>query len=202
MVQPMKLLTERLILREVRPEDAPFIRQYSLELPYTQYDPNGTMAEWEFETINKWMVDEQNVIPRTYYYVTVVTQDDPDTPLGSIHLTIQNHSHRQGEIGYMFGMAYHNKGYATEASLALLKFGFGTLKLKRIAAADIVMENVPSTRVAEKIGMRREAHYRETQFFAGRWWDTVTYGITREAWSAQQGLPDLLATDETPAAKT
>jgi [ribosomal protein S5]-alanine N-acetyltransferase len=102
----------------------------------------------------------------------------------------------------MFGMAYHNKGYATEASLALLKFGFGTLKLKRIAAADIVMENVASTRVAEKIGMRQEAHYRETQFFAGRWWDTVTYSITRDAWLAQQGLTDVLSTDETPAAKT
>ena len=58
----MKLLTERLLLREVRPEDAPLMRQYSLELPYTKYDPNGTMAEWEFDTINKWMLDEQNVI--------------------------------------------------------------------------------------------------------------------------------------------
>jgi len=195
----MQLLTERLLLREVRPEDAPLIRQFCLEPPYTKYDPNDTMPEWEFDTIHKWMRDEQTVIPRTYYYLTVTTQDDPDTALGSIHLTIQNHSHRQGEIGYMFGMAHHNKGYATEASRALIKFGFGTLKLKRIAAADIVMENVASTRVAEKVGMRQEAHYRETQFFSGRWWDTVTYSITREAWLAQQGFTD---TSEIPAAKT
>jgi RimJ/RimL family protein N-acetyltransferase len=194
----MQLLTERLILREVRPEDAPLIRQFCLEPPYTKYDPNDTMAQWEFDTIHKWMRDEQNVIPRTYYYLTVVTQDDPETALGSVHLTIQNHSHRQGELGYMFGMAHHNKGYATEAGRALIKFGFGTLKLKRIAAADIVMENAASTRVAEKIGMRQEAHYHETQFFSGRWWDTVTYSITREAWLAQQGFVD---TSEIPAAK-
>ena len=198
----MQLLTERLLLREVRPDDAPLIRQYSHEPPYTQYDPNGPMADWEFEVVNKWMLDEQNVIPRTYYYFSVVTHAEPDLALGSIHLTIQNHSHRHGEIGYMFGMAYHNKGYATESSLALLKFGFGTLKLKRIAAADIVMENIASTRVAEKIGMQREAHYRDTQFFAGRWWDTVTYSITRDAWLEQQSMLDSSIADETPEAKS
>lgn len=197
----MQLLTERLLLREVRPEDAPFIRQFCLEPPYTQYDPNDTMPDWEFDTVHKWMQEEQSVIPRTYYYFSVVLPDAPDQVLGSVHLTIQNHSHRQGEIGYMFGMAYHNKGYATEAARALLKFGFGTLKLKRIAAADIVMENVASTRVAEKAGMRQEARYHETQFFQGRWWDTVTYGLTREAWLEQQNMADTTSTDEVPTAK-
>ncbi len=198
----MQLFTEHLLLREVLPQDAALIRQFSHEPAYTQYDPNDPMADWEFDVINTWMLDEQHVIPRTYYYLTVVLQTQPDIAIGSIHLTIQNHSHRHGEIGYMFGMAYHNRGYATEASRALLKFGFATLKLKRIAAADIVMENVASTRVAEKIGMRREAHYPDTQFFAGRWWDTVTYSITRDAWLTQQGMRDSGITDETPEVKS
>lgn len=182
----MQLLTERLLLREVLPEDSPIIFQYSKEPPYTQYDPGGPMADWEYETVNVWMREEQSVIPRTYYYFTVALREDVVTPLGSVHLTIQNHTHKQGELGYMFGMAYHNRGYATEAARALLRFGFSTLKLRRIAAADIVLENAASVRVAEKVGMIREAHYRETQFFAGRWWDTVTYSLSLEAWLAQQ----------------
>ena len=57
------------------------------------------------------------------------------------------------EVGYRFLKEHWNKGYATEAASALLKYGFETLKLKKIvSSADI--HNRASTRVMEKIGMR------------------------------------------------
>jgi ribosomal-protein-alanine N-acetyltransferase len=47
---------------------------------------------------------------------------------------------------------YWNRGYATEASLGLLNYGFKTLGLKKIVSTAHV-ENLASRRVMEKIGM-------------------------------------------------
>lgn len=46
-----------------------------------------------------------------------------------------------------------NKGYATEASLGLLKYGFETMGLSKIVPSAHT-ENFASRKVIEKIGMR------------------------------------------------
>jgi RimJ/RimL family protein N-acetyltransferase len=57
------------------------------------------------------------------------------------------------EIGWVFDRAYHGRGYATEAAVALLRHGFEALDLHRIIAT-CQPENVASRRVMEKLGMR------------------------------------------------
>lgn len=56
------------------------------------------------------------------------------------------------EIAYGLARAHWGKGYATEAALASLRFGFERLKLERIVAV-VNPGNVPSQRVLEKLGM-------------------------------------------------
>jgi ribosomal-protein-alanine N-acetyltransferase len=56
------------------------------------------------------------------------------------------------EIAYGLAKAYWGKGYATEAALASLRFGFEELKLERIVAV-VNPDNLPSQRVLEKLGM-------------------------------------------------
>jgi ribosomal-protein-alanine N-acetyltransferase len=181
----MQLQTERLILREVLPEDGPALRDFSLEPTARKFDMPDPLSQWEFEQIAVWMVEEQKVIPRTYYYLAVTLKAQPDVVIGSVHLTIHSHARREGEIGYLLSEAHHNHGYATEASKALLRFGFETLKLNRISAADIVTDNVASVRVSEKLGMRADAVRPAAQYFHGQWWDTVSYAITKEDWRKQ-----------------
>jgi [ribosomal protein S5]-alanine N-acetyltransferase len=60
------------------------------------------------------------------------------------------------EIGYSLRRDHWRKGYATEAARAWLDYGFTNLGLGRIVAM-IEEANRPSTRVAEKIGMRAGA---------------------------------------------
>lgn len=55
-------------------------------------------------------------------------------------------------IGFDFRRLYWGKGYATEAALAVLKYGFTQFDFDRISAW-IDPENGPSQRVAERIGM-------------------------------------------------
>lgn len=56
------------------------------------------------------------------------------------------------DLGYRWKPKHWNKGYATEASLACLQYGFDELKLPQIIA-QVLKENGASIRVLEKIGM-------------------------------------------------
>jgi len=57
------------------------------------------------------------------------------------------------DLGYRFFPKYWGMGIATEASRAILKYGFDQLELKRIIAI-AMKENQASIRVMEKVGMK------------------------------------------------
>jgi ribosomal-protein-alanine N-acetyltransferase len=56
------------------------------------------------------------------------------------------------DLGYRFMRKYWGKGFASESSKASLKYGFETLKLKRIIAK-AMPENIASIKVMQKLGM-------------------------------------------------
>lgn len=58
-------------------------------------------------------------------------------------------------IGFDFRRSFWGKGYATEAAKAVLKYGFDQFDFDCIRGW-IDPENVPSRRVAERIGMKME----------------------------------------------
>ena len=55
------------------------------------------------------------------------------------------------ELGYWLGKPYWGAGYATEASIAVLRFAFGELCVEKIAAGHMV-DNPASGRVLAKLG--------------------------------------------------
>lgn len=86
------------------------------------------------------------------------------------------------EIGWVFNKRYHGQGYATEAAYALLEYGFERLRLHRVIAT-CQPENVPSYRVMEKLGMRREGHFQKCIYRGeSRWWDEYFYAMLEEEW--------------------
>lgn len=88
------------------------------------------------------------------------------------------------EIGWAFNHAHHGKGYATEAGQALLAHAFETLKAHRVIAT-CQPENIASWRVAEKLGLRREGHFRAALYRApGIWWDEFFYALLAEEYAA------------------
>ena len=89
---------------------------------------------------------------------------------------------RTYEIGWVLNRRYHGSGYAMEAAVALLRYGFETLRLHRVIAT-CQPENVASWRVMEKLGMRREAHFRKCIARGeATWWDEFVYAILAEEW--------------------
>ncbi len=77
---------------------------------------------------------------------------------------------------------HHGQGYATEAARALLGYGFEELDLHRIIAT-CQPENPASYRVMEKLGMRREGHFRQCiDRGQGVWWDEYFYALLKDEW--------------------
>ncbi len=85
-------------------------------------------------------------------------------------------AHKQGEIGFIAHPAHQGHGYATEAARPLLAFGFETLGLHRVVGR-LEPRNVASTRVLEKLGMRREAHFVENEWIKGEWQSELVYAM-------------------------
>ncbi len=82
---------------------------------------------------------------------------------------------------YVLNRNFWKLGYATETVQALVKFGFKELKLHRIFAT-CDAENFASAHVMEKVGMQREAHFRENGWVKGKWRDSLLYAILEGEW--------------------
>lgn len=93
----------------------------------------------------------------------------------------------QAEIGWVVGPDHAGQGFATEAAEGLLRICFEHLALRRVTAVSYA-DNLPSWRVMEKLGMRREGyHVAEALHRSGRWLDTVVYAMLAEEWPARPG---------------
>jgi len=104
--------------------------------------------------------------------------------LGKTNPAINN----EYNLGYILNPAFHSKGYCTEASRAIVDYGFGVLKANRIRAA-CNPENIPSWKVMEKIGLRKEGLYKKRFFIRNDeqgnpiYTDEVSYGLHISDWS-------------------
>lgn len=88
----------------------------------------------------------------------------------------------QAEIGWAFDPAEQGQGLATEAGERLLTLCFDSLGLRRVTAVCFA-DNVPSWRLMERLGMRREAHLvADSLHRSGRWLDSFAYGLLRQEW--------------------
>lgn len=63
------------------------------------------------------------------------------------------------ELGYTFGAAFQGMGYAAESLRAFLRYAFTREGVRRIMA-QIDTRNARSVRLAERLGMRREAEHK------------------------------------------
>lgn len=84
---------------------------------------------------------------------------------------------RETDLGFRFLPEYWGMGLATEASTALLEYGFNELKLSGIIGV-AMPENIGSWKVLEKVGMT----YYKTDEYDGDGGSYRWYKIERAAW--------------------
>lgn len=90
------------------------------------------------------------------------------------------------EVGWVVSPAASGRGLATEAVRALIDTAFEVYGLRRLAA-QIDPDNVRSVALAERLGMRREAHFVEKDWFKDRWGDLLVYAVLAREWASPAG---------------
>ncbi len=89
------------------------------------------------------------------------------------------------ELWYLIGdRQARGHGYGREAVGLLVDHVFRTTAVERVGISCDV-ENVPSCRVAEGLGFRREGTLRGALYHHARWHDTHVYGVTRGEWAGR-----------------
>jgi ribosomal-protein-alanine N-acetyltransferase len=153
------LETPRLKLRALSQDDAPTIARLAgrreiadttLSIPHPYSDQQA--KEWIERTSESWNQKKGVVF-------AVVSKADGQL-VGTVGLAHIEQEHSQAELGYWIAVDHWSLGYATEASEAVIRFGFEMLRLNRIYAHHM-LRNPASGRVMEKLGMQKEGILRE-----------------------------------------
>ncbi len=118
-----------------------------------------------------------------YGMVLAVELKETGQVIGDVVLQWLSEEHKQGETGFVFHPEFHGKGYASEATRAMLKLGFEDMGLHRIIGR-CDARNVASARLMERLGMRQEAHFRENEWFKGEWGDELVFAMLASEWRA------------------
>lgn len=108
-----------------------------------------------------------------------VTLKDTGALVGTADFCWWSLEQRKAEVGFCFAKEHWGKGYASEALMALIKFGFTYMDLNRIEAR-CFDENKASARVMEKAGMKHEGFMRDLIYIKGRFWSIHQHAILKE----------------------
>jgi len=177
----LPIFTERLILRSLTYNDIQDIIEIVSHPSVARITTNIKANESE---VRKYIDKQKSYQPfeKDKYYDLAIERKEDGKVVGLLGLMCEDH--KQGLIGWALGVDYRGNGYATEGARALMMYGFSELNLHRIYAKTSSI-NTASWKVMERVGMRKEAHFREAEFRDGQWIDVLVYAILADEWPSQ-----------------
>ncbi len=176
----MELNTPRLLLREFVSADWPAVLAYQRDPRYLRYYDWADRTPDDVQRFVQMFLNQQAEQPRRKFQLAVILKASGQL-VGNCGIRQTGARAYEADIGYELAPDHWGRGYATEAARAIMQFGFAELRVHRIWAWCIA-DNTASARVLEKLGLKLEGRLREKEYFKGRWWDTLVYGILENEW--------------------
>ena len=174
-VENFRLETKRLIIRGFKSEDWEDLYEYLSDPDVVRFEP--------YEVFNKEQAKEEAANRSKNESFFAVCLKASGKLIGNIY--IQQGEFDTWELGYVFNSKYQGCGYATEAAKAIVTIAFKEWGARRIVAMCNPL-NIPSWRLPERLGMRREGTLIKNVYFKfdndGEpiWSDTYEYGLLKE----------------------
>lgn len=166
------LESERLLLRRITAEDIQEVYDLRSNPDIMKYIPRPLVTNHDEALAHITMINDKIESGEAINWG--ITLKPSNKLLGIIgHYRIK-WEHFRSEIGYMLLPETAGKGMATEALQLIVNYGFNHMKMHSLEGV-IDPENFASARVLEKNGFVKEAHFREYEFYEGKFLDSAIY---------------------------
>jgi RimJ/RimL family protein N-acetyltransferase len=174
------IASQRLCLRRLQGDDAETLYLYRSSPKVNKYQcwrPESIEEVREFiEKQTELLLDTPNI-----WFQLAICDKHSGAMLGDCGFHFLNQNSCQSEIGFTIYTPYQGNGYAEEAVKAMINYLFFELAKHRVLAS-VDPCNIPSVRVLERVGLRKEAHFRKSFWFDNDWVDDVVYAILADEW--------------------
>jgi|SRR5215212_9330945 RimJ/RimL family protein N-acetyltransferase len=178
--------SERLILRRFKGSDLVPFMSYRNDPEVARYQDWDSCDKQEAIAFIGEMGSARPGVPGEWFQFAIESKEK-GALIGDCALRVNKHEPYLAEIGYTLARKHQGKGLASEAVSRLLDYAFDALGLHRvIAIADC--RNAPSVALLERLGMRREGHFLENNWFKGEWADEYLYAVLKNEWLRKQTI--------------
>ena len=174
------LKTTRLRLRHFMDSDLALFMAYRNDPEVARYQGWEGISEPEARAFLQEQKEVQPGVLGQWFQIAIELKET-GILVGDCALKIEEHDEQQAEIGYTLSRAYQGHGIASEAVSCVLEYAFVILGLHRVIAITDC-ENVASVALLERLGLRREGHFRQNVWFKGKWGDEYLYAMLQEEW--------------------
>jgi [ribosomal protein S5]-alanine N-acetyltransferase len=170
----------RVRLRRLTVADAPGL--------YEAYGDAGSMRFWNAPPSRDVAETEDRIrrstsVDATWYAAWAVLAKRDDAFIGMVNYHARQTWNRRLAVGWILAPRFEGQGYMAEAMHALLRHCFDGLQTHRVEA-EIEPDNLRSTRLAERLGFRREGLLRDRLCVAGEPRSIWMYALLQPEWNA------------------
>jgi RimJ/RimL family protein N-acetyltransferase len=177
----MRLVTKRLVLREVRKTDAHDIVQNINNLKVSQYLATAPYpyrlkdAKYHIRLCAKRARKRKK---EDYDFIIELKLDN--RVIGGTGIYKVDRFSQKAEIGYWVSEKYWRQGIGLEVLNSLIGFAFHKLKVRRLQA-EVFCQNRASVKLLERAGFKKEGFLRQAARAksTGKWHDVYVYGLIR-----------------------
>ena len=147
--------TQRLSFRPINPGDFESLLRMNSDPEVMRYVGDGSIRNHDQMLLELDMLIS-HYTRKPGLGIWALESKDSSSFIGAAGLVYYDNT-TEIEVGYRILKEYWNKGYATEAAIGILRYGFETLGLKKIVCSAHV-DNTASRKVMEKTGMKLIDH--------------------------------------------
>jgi RimJ/RimL family protein N-acetyltransferase len=181
-VEPIR--TQRLLLRPFTPEDLDELHSIFSRPEVSTYLDHGPLSLDATRDLLGRIVTYTGFDDAHGELRLAVLLPDSGELIGDLSLWRTSAEHDQGEIGFVIHPDHQGRGYAFEGMSELLRIGFEEAGFHRIVGRCDAL-NDASAGLMERLGMRREAHFRENALIKEAWSDELVYAVLASEWAAR-----------------
>ncbi|HUU82615.1 MAG TPA: GNAT family protein [Phycisphaerae bacterium] len=182
---------ERLYLRPVELADEPLLRRWV-------NDPANWKTLGRFLPVSEQREREfiEGLYKSAEDLVLGIVARQEDRLIGVGGLSRIHAANRSATFGILIGdPGSQSRGFGTEATRLMLRYGFGELNLNRIALT-VFADHQRAIRAYRRAGFVEEGRLRQACYRNGRYHDELCFAILRSEWERQEVTEDEQEQDE------